>query len=244
VSNGVKLIIARYHRWKESRRFRKSYFTMRREPFYRVAGKYLPTDSNATVIDIGAGNGLFAQLLSLDKKYKNLVLLDGNMSTVQSLKTRFTNVVLYRAPERLPFEAGTVAYIHCSHLVEHLEPKEVYQLLEEIDRILAPGGVFVVSAPMLHGWFYEDLSHVRPYNHGVFERYLCQNSGNPSHDSISQVYSVLELVYRFGPADQGILGCSPAIVDLFIRVLAKLFSFLGIRRYARNGYTLVLCKGA
>ncbi len=238
------MIIAAYHRWKEAHRCIGSYSTMRREPFYRVAGKYLPTDAEATVIDIGAGNGLFAQLFSLDKKYRNLVLLDANMSTVQSLKIRFTNVVLYRAPEKLPFEDGTVAYVHCSHLVEHLEPKEVYQLLKEIDRILIPRGVFVVSAPMLHGRFYDDLSHVRPYNPNVFERYLCHNLENRSADSISQNYSVLELVYRFGPADlQGILGCSLAIVDLFIRVLAKLFSFLGIRRYARNGYTLVLCKG-
>lgn len=245
VSNGGKLIIERYHRWKELHKCRKSYYTMQREPFYHVAGKYLPTDTDATVIDIGAGNGLFAQLFSLDKKYRNLVLLDGNMSTVKNLKTRFTNVVLYQAPEKLPFESGTVAYVHCSHLVEHLEPKEVYQLLKEIDRVLAPRGVFVISTPMLHGQFYADLSHVRPYNHSVFEHYLCRHVGNQSADSISQSYSVVELVYRYGLADlHGILGSSLSVVDLAVRVLSKLFTFLGIRRYARNGYTLVLCKEA
>jgi len=239
------MIIAAYHRWKEAHRCRRSYSTMRREPFYRVAGKYLPTDADATVIDIGAGNGLFAQLFSLDKKYRNLVLLDANMSTVRSLKTRFTNVVLYRAPEKLPFEPHRVAYVHCSHLVEHLEPMEVYKFLEEIDRILAPGGILVISTPMLHVRFYDDLSHVRPYNHSVFRRYLCQNIENRSSDSISHSYSVVELVYRWGPADiHGIVGSPFAVVDLAVRVFTKLVSFLGIRRYAENGYTLVLRKGA
>jgi SAM-dependent methyltransferase len=218
---------------------------MRREPFYGVAGKYLPTDANATVIDVGAGNGLFAQLLSLDKKYRNLVLLDANTSTIQSLKTKFTNVVLYRAPEKFPFGPHTAAYVYCSHLVEHLEPKELYKFLQEIDRILAPEGVFVISAPMLHLLFYDDLSHVRPYHHSVFTRYLCRNIENRSRDSISDRYSVVELVYRWGPADiQGVAGSRFAAVDLAVRVLTRLVSILGIRRYARNGYTLVLRKGA
>ena len=218
---------------------------MCRDPFYRVASRYLPTDANETVVDIGAGNGNFARLSSLDKKYRNLVLLDANMSTVQSLKTEFTNVVLYRAPDQLPFESGTVAFVHCSHLIEHLEPREVYKLLEEVDRILAPGGVFVVSAPMLHSEFYSDLSHVRPYNHSVIKRYLCRNVENRSADSVSQSYSVLELVYRYGPADlQGILGSSLVVVDLAVRALSKLIKLLGICRYAANGYTLVLRKGA
>ena len=49
----------------------------------------------------------------------------------------------------LPFANGSVAAVFSSHVFEHLFMDEVYRLVEEIHRVLAPGGVCRVVVPDL-----------------------------------------------------------------------------------------------
>ncbi len=49
----------------------------------------------------------------------------------------------------LPFENASVAAVFSSHVFEHLFMDEVYRLVEEIHRVLAPGGVCRVVVPDL-----------------------------------------------------------------------------------------------
>lgn len=87
---------------------------------------------------------------------------------MERLKTKFKYTILYKAPNRLPFEKSSVDYIFCSHLIEHLYYNEFYQLLKEIDRVLKKNGIFVVISPLLGKKFYNNLSHIKPYNPGIF----------------------------------------------------------------------------
>lgn len=233
----------KYNKWRTSYRFRKAYCTMDRHPFYDIAAKYLPSDEKGIILDIGSGEGEFANCLNLANKYENLFLLDGNSKTVENLKGRFKNAILYHAPDRLPFESATVSYVHCSHLMEYLYYQELYQFLKEIDRVLATNGIFVVSAPMLWSQFYDNLGHVRPYNPYVLLAYLCRRAKNPSREAVSDGYSVLELVYRYTTIDfDEDWGSSFLVLDFVIQLSKRLFSRLGLKKYAKNGYTLVLRK--
>ena len=209
-----------------------------------MAAKYLPPNKNASIVDIGAGNGLFVDYLHLASKYENLSLLDGNNITVESLNKRFKNAILYKAPERLPFESHTVDYIHCSHLIEHLYYHELHQFLKEIDRTLKDNGIFIVSTPLLWDIFYNDLSHVRPYNPSVFLHYLSNISDNSSSPRISENYSALELVYRYEHFTRFSEGWGSAImnVDFAIQLFKKILLKLKIHKYKKTGYTLVLKK--
>ncbi len=105
---------------------KKEYLTKKRFPFFKLAGKYLPINNESIVVDIGAGDGLFADYLHLKKKYDNLYLLDGNRLAVDKLKKKFKNVILYNARDSLPFEVNSVDILHCGTLIEHLDYIELY----------------------------------------------------------------------------------------------------------------------
>ncbi len=238
------MLIKRLHNWRAQFLTRKQFNTFKREPFYNVASTYLPVDKNAIILDIGAGDGSFAKFLNLSAKYTNLYLLDGNNATVESLNKHFRNVVCYRAPDPMPFEAHSVHYIHCSHLIEHLYPEKFYLFVKEMDRVLCKDGILAISTPLLHEGFYSDLSHIKPYYPSVFINYLCKKTECRSAVFISSCYSVENLVFRY--KDRSVyedLGSTSIIIDIMLKAFRKLTLLLGIRKYHKNGYTLVLKKG-
>jgi predicted SAM-dependent methyltransferase len=57
---------------------------------------------------------------------------------------RFANVALH-----IPCTNGSVEVVYSSHMIEHLDRREVKSFLGEVRRILAPGGVVRIAAPDL-----------------------------------------------------------------------------------------------
>ena len=231
--------------WRSAFLHKKRYANKGRDPFYLLAGDYLPAEKDAVVVDVGAGFGRFAEILGLEDRC-DLRLLDGNPATVAHLSKTYRNVQEYRAPGPLPFADGTVNFVHCSHLIEHLPYPDLYRFFEEIDRVLAPGGVLAVSTPLLWEGFYEDFSHIKPYGPGIFRNYFCQQSAQRSAGNISTSYQVENLTYRYASSVSDTLsglGSVYAPIDLFVQVMKKLGYWLGLRTYFRNGYTIVLRKG-
>lgn len=49
--------------------------------------------------------------------------------------------------EPLPFPNNTFDFINCSEVIEHLDPKAVAMFFKEVNRILKPGGIFIVTTP-------------------------------------------------------------------------------------------------
>lgn len=49
--------------------------------------------------------------------------------------------------EPLPFPDQSLDFINCSEVIEHLNPKAVAMFFREANRILKPGGVFIVTTP-------------------------------------------------------------------------------------------------
>jgi len=236
-------ISKKYKKWKKSYRSRRLYCASDRYPFYDIAAKYLPRDTNAVIVDVGAGQGKFADYLDLSNRYENVYLLDANEATIEDVKKKYQNTILYRAPDPLPFESNSVSYVHCSHILEHLQHQELYRLLKEIDRILGNHGILVISAPILWSKFYDDLSHVRPFNPAVFFSYLCHQSKDRSTYRISHNYAVVDLVYRYTTVDfdEG-WGSTIPMLDFIIQVSKRIVSSFGFKRYKKNGFTMVLVK--
>lgn len=211
-----------------------------REPFFEIAQYYC--DKVARTLDIGAGNGAFARTL----KSTEVHLFDGNEQTVQQLCTEFAHVHLGRLPGSLPFDDGYFGAIHCSHLVEHLQPQDLYSLLQEMDRCLEHNGFIIVSAPLLWQGFYDDMSHVRPYSPQVFMNYLRGGGTNRTRQVISEDYEVVELRYRYNKLPMPYYDISYSKMWAK-RALYRLVNFarrLSLKRYEVSGFTLVLRKGA
>lgn len=217
---------------------KEKYYTHQREPFFEIANDFISKDSR--VLDIGAGAGTFSAYCERDDFY----LLDGNQQTVDILKKKHSYAIFGLLPE-LPFESDFFDVIHCSHVVEHLEPQVFYETLKEMNRCLKVGGYLVVSAPLMWSGFYNDLSHVRPYNPKVYRNYLCGEQRNSrTRNLISTSYKQEKLVYRYIASDNVFNyynAKASKLVTYFIKVLNQLknkgFSFL-----EKTGYTIVLKK--
>ncbi len=215
----------------------EKYCTHDRKPFFDIALDFCRDDS--LVLDIGAGQGDFARLVK-----SRVTLVDANPSTVEQLREEFDDVLLHRVPDPLPVDSASYDLVHCSHIVEHLAPNDLYALMQEVDRVLRPGGVFVVSAPLLWSGFYDDLSHVRPYTPRVFMKYMCELAPNATRGSAASLYVVEKLVYRHSKVP-------PAYYDFSVarrwpkQLLFKLVNRLrrhALARYEVSGFTLAMRK--
>lgn len=228
-------------KWQTQYDQKTQFFGWSREPFYKIAENYLP-DSLEIAIDIGAGNKGFAHFLS-PKKSKKLHLLDGNPDTIAELSKEFSNAHLYTAPNRLPFEDLSVAFVHCSHLIEHLGWQDLEELLREINRVLKIDGVIVISTPMLCDAFFGEFSHVRPYNPEAIETQMVSGTLNSSIRDFTNRFERLELVYRYAELDpfEG-FGSTSLLIDKIIQAGKWILRRFGIKRFTKTGYTLVLAK--
>lgn len=229
---------------------RKKFCTGKRDPFFAVAAEFLPKDKSSIIADIGAGTGAFIRYISSFSNCPNFYLLDANEDSILELRqlsvlNSAEHAILYRAPDFLPFNDGSVAFIHSSHLVEHLSSSDLYSFIKEIDRVLSVGGIIVISAPLLWERFYDDLSHVRPYNPSVFVNYLSSSRESASAKNISQSYEIKRLVYRYRiNNDLYEFGSRFFVIDMIIRGLTQCMKKMGFRRYVKTGYTLVMQKTA
>lgn len=242
----------KYKDWKESFRMRKKFSKNYPDCFYDLAAKYLPEDKKAVIIDIGCGWCKFEDYLKLWDKYENLHVLDGNPYTIDELQRKYgdnyiPNIIRYTAPERLPFKDKSVNYIFCSHLIEHLNFKELYSLFKEFDRVLVVGGILVVSTPMMWFGFYGTFSHVKPYHPAGFKDYFYAELNtplNPSNSPISRDYKLEELIYRYNTFVDihNTMGSSIKIIDFLIQMPKYILRALGVRKYTRTGYIIILRK--
>lgn len=222
----------------ENKKIDLKYITNSRSVFFDIAKNHIKKDS--IVLDIGAGEGAFAKHC----ERKDFYLYDGNPESITTLKEEYENCFLGTLPI-LPFEKNTFDLIHCSHVVEHLEPQIFYDTLKEMDRCLKSNGYLVISAPLMWAQFYDDLSHLKPYNPSLYLKYLTKNTNkNYTRDKISASYKLIELQYRYTEICYTELFTNIKS-NIFAKIICKLINLiyrLGIRRYQKNGYTIVLKK--
>ena len=214
------------------------YVTQDKRVFFDIAKELIkPGDK---VLDIGAGDGTFAKHCGRDDFY----LYDGNANSIDVLKKEFPYTYYGRLPD-LPFQDGFFDVIHCSHVVEHLEPELFYNTLKEIDRCLKENGYLVVSAPLLWDRFYDDLSHVKPYTPFVFKKYLgVEILPTLSRPLISKYYKDISVQYRYReiPLLDNFYNLGENFIVKLVFKIFNLLQRLGFRKYIKTGFTLVFQK--
>ena len=221
------------------------YFTYRREPFYDVALKYLPDSGDSTILEIGPGDGSFIVHGNLTERFRDIHVVEQSVDSVKKLAAMGVSHIHQQSIDRgIPLDDQSVDFIHCSHLIEHLEHQAVYRFLHEVDRVLKPGGFVVISAPMIYPGFYNDLSHVRPYQPAIFISYMCQRDPrNRSGDLVEGLYEKKDLVFRYTPSSGGHFLVGERWLGRFmIKVGRRLFRLLGLRPHVCSGFTIVLEK--
>lgn len=71
---------------------------------------------------------------------------------------------------------ASVAKVYSRHMLEHLEPAPLRELLAQVDRVLMPGGTIEFIVPHYSNpYFYSDPTHRQPFGVHSFS-YLCESS--------------------------------------------------------------------
>ena len=99
--------------------------------------------SNKTVLDLGSGTGFFTDILA--EGYATVIGLDLSKQMLQfAKKSRSENITWLEADaHKMPLQNNSVDLIYSNLVIQWCDPLDV--LLQEILRILKPGGSFVFS---------------------------------------------------------------------------------------------------
>lgn len=218
------------------------YCTQEREPFYQIALDYY--QSGSPILDIGAGVGGFADLIG----NKDIYLIEGNPQTATFLKKKYANVFNLSLPKSFPFEDNFFNLIHCSHLIEHLQPHELYHLFKELDRCLHPQGHIVISTPLLWEDFYDDLSHIKPYSPRVLYNYFCSSTeeggAQRTRSGVASGYKIVNLTYRYRivPIPYFSISYQRRWAQRLLYNISNALRAIKFGTYERTGYTIVMKK--
>ena len=130
---------ARWNQFANSRAGTVAYFTLTAS-HHSLTRALLPVIAQhacGRVLDLGAGYGTYR--LALTRRGTSYVGLD--------IRPRPGTIDLLADGRRLPFASDHFDTVFCSQVLEHTP--EPWCLLQEAHRVLAPGGVLIVSAPHL-----------------------------------------------------------------------------------------------
>lgn len=123
--------------------------------------KYLSTDSNQLILDIGCGTGGNFNTL---RDFGKVVGVDNSKQALEFAKQKgHTNTVVASAID-LPFADQKFNCVVMLDVLEHIE--DDYSALEEAYRVLKPDGSFLLTVPA-YQWLWsghdEALGHIRRY---------------------------------------------------------------------------------
>ncbi|CCK30276.1 SAM-dependent methyltransferase [Streptomyces davaonensis JCM 4913] len=119
----------------------------------RMLATALGTAHQATILDIGCGDGTAAAVAAPLLKGHRIIGVDWSQDALRRARTR-----LACQPVRgeltdggLPFRSESVDAVLFSEVIEHLVDPDA--ALDEIRRVLRPGGHLMLSTPNLAAWY-------------------------------------------------------------------------------------------
>jgi SAM-dependent methyltransferase len=110
------------------------------------------------VLDFGCGRGRYLDIFV--KAGFEVVGVDVNVEYLRELKTR--GLVVRTAEEEWALNES-YDIILLSHLVEHVSPGDLFELIPRLCTKLNDEGRIILVTPILGERFYYDFSHVRPF---------------------------------------------------------------------------------
>lgn len=151
-------------------------------PWYKKALALLPDLSEASVIELGSGNGELADLLL--PKVKSLICVDNSAIYAAKLAKKGFKAFQADLNQVLPLKANQFDCVISLEVIEHLVKAEDFLL--EASRILKPAGQLIISTPNIAWWGYRLFAllgqppkkegyHLRFFTHNTFTRLLIQS---------------------------------------------------------------------
>lgn len=124
---------------------------------YYAAQPYIEGD----LLEVGCGEGRGVELLA--PKSKSYVALDKIGEVINTLKAKYPEVDFRQAvvPPFSELEDACVDTVVSFQVIEHIKPDR--QFLEEIHRVLRPGGKAIITTPNIKKTLTRNPWHIREY---------------------------------------------------------------------------------
>ncbi len=113
---------------------------------------WLPERENLTVLDLGSGTGFFTEILA--SRYQQVIGLDISKKMLGfSQQSRNPSIKWLEADAyKLPLQNNSIDFVYSNLMIQWCDPLDL--VLNEVIRVLKPGGVFVFST-LVDGTLYE-----------------------------------------------------------------------------------------
>jgi 2-polyprenyl-3-methyl-5-hydroxy-6-metoxy-1,4-benzoquinol methylase len=130
-----------------------------------LIARYLPQARNSRIVDLGCGHGAFLYFLAR-AGYTDIAGVDTSPEQIDLAhrlgipQAELGDVADFLARR----EDGSVDAVLLMDVIEHLTRQELFDLLDSVYRVLAPGGVCLVHTPNAEGLYgmrirYGDFTH-------------------------------------------------------------------------------------
>jgi 2-polyprenyl-3-methyl-5-hydroxy-6-metoxy-1,4-benzoquinol methylase len=184
-----------YAEWRERRINQERYQEPRVRQLERIAGPI----ERQTLLDLGAGMGGFAVAARL--RGATVAACEFNRAYCAIIKLRAARHDLYvpvynAAGESLPFADASFSAIVCWDVIEHVQSPA--KMLQEFSRVLAPGGVALVTVINRRAWK-DPHYHMRGINWlpRAWAEYLIMRRGRSKAGSAFQDMQRLSEMHYF-----------------------------------------------
>jgi ubiquinone/menaquinone biosynthesis C-methylase UbiE len=139
------------------------YYAGKRELVRGWIERARPPGRECTLLDCGAGTGLFAKEM---EAFCRVLVLDDHEEALRILRTRFRpEQILSLAGDRVPLPDGSLEYVTALDVLEHVPDDTA--VVRGFHRLLKPGGLAVITVPAsmaLWSDWDEVLHHYRRYS--------------------------------------------------------------------------------
>jgi ubiquinone/menaquinone biosynthesis C-methylase UbiE len=184
------------------------------------------------------GSGLCRFPLIIKDKFKDFSLkcLEKNINLVEFGNNNGLDVVGGDIV-KMDFADREFDIIHCSHVIEHLDYKSICSSLDEMFRILKPGGYLILRSPLMYSGFYFDIDHIRPYPPESIVNYF----NNEQQQRVGS-FSISEIVRWYRKTAPLFYNSNNNLVKLINIFLCFSWLIIGFPQSKPNGYILILKK--
>jgi 2-polyprenyl-3-methyl-5-hydroxy-6-metoxy-1,4-benzoquinol methylase len=152
-------------------------FAMWRHHFGRV----LPSDKEASILDIGCGDGGFVLFLQTEgfRRAGGIDVSPEQIETGRSMGIDNIECIDFR--DHLPGKVEVYDCIVARDVLEHFTRQEIFDILALVHGALRPGGRFIAQVPNGEGIFhasilYGDFTHEIAFTRSSLQQ-VCQNTG-------------------------------------------------------------------
>jgi SAM-dependent methyltransferase len=180
---------------------------------YRLIQMHLPENRDAAILDLGCGHGALVYALE-SQGYQNVTGVDGSPEQVDAAhRLGIRGVRLGDAIKILvATEDASLDAVIAFDFIEHFQKPEIVGLVDEIHRVLKPGGRSVFHVPNAEGPFganvrYGDFTHEQAFTRSSivqllkssgFSDVFCFEDTPAPHGLKSAIRAAFWAVFRLG----------------------------------------------